>query len=242
MTDETDFGTVVGPEIRANTNLRVALRVTSPAESVDIIDAPDAARISPATPGRAYALTGHSALSMFQSARVGGSAIAAGTDRAVELATAVTGWFDAGKPPAFVTRPANAVTSGRPAVTLPSGPPASGATSDPDDTDLARLVTVLDAAATVAGVARQRRPWLPPLTETVLDLARGGLCAAATMPRCRSPWLVTAPRERPSQKPWRGWPATGRRRRPKPASFPSTVEMPSPRPVPSARSGSTLCR
>ncbi|HLI24113.1 MAG TPA: FtsK/SpoIIIE domain-containing protein, partial [Acidimicrobiales bacterium] len=33
---------VVSPEIRANTNLRVALRVTSPAESVDIIDAPDA--------------------------------------------------------------------------------------------------------------------------------------------------------------------------------------------------------
>lgn len=44
---------VVSLEIRANTNLRVALRVTSPAESVDIIDAPDAARISPSTPARA---------------------------------------------------------------------------------------------------------------------------------------------------------------------------------------------
>jgi len=42
---------VVSPEIGANTNLRVALRVTSPAESVDIIEVPDAARISPDTPG-----------------------------------------------------------------------------------------------------------------------------------------------------------------------------------------------
>ena len=45
---------VVSPEIRANTNLRVALRVTSPAESVDIVDAPDAAMIATSTPGRAY--------------------------------------------------------------------------------------------------------------------------------------------------------------------------------------------
>ena len=33
---------VVSPEIRANTNLRIALRVTDPAESADVIDAPDA--------------------------------------------------------------------------------------------------------------------------------------------------------------------------------------------------------
>ena len=33
---------VVSPEIRANTNLRIALRVTDPAESSDVIDVPDA--------------------------------------------------------------------------------------------------------------------------------------------------------------------------------------------------------
>ncbi|GMA95746.1 hypothetical protein GCM10025881_25700 [Pseudolysinimonas kribbensis] len=41
---------VVSPEIRANTNLRIALRVTDTAESSDVIDAPDAARIGQGTP------------------------------------------------------------------------------------------------------------------------------------------------------------------------------------------------
>ena len=35
---------VVSPEIRANTNLRIALRVTDPGESSDVIDAPDSAQ------------------------------------------------------------------------------------------------------------------------------------------------------------------------------------------------------
>ena len=43
---------VVSADIRANTNLRIALRVTDAAESADVIDAPDAAHISRATPGR----------------------------------------------------------------------------------------------------------------------------------------------------------------------------------------------
>ena len=63
---------VVSPEIRANTNLRVALRVTDSSESSDVIDAPDAGRISKATPGRAYARLGHSSLVAFQTGRVGG--------------------------------------------------------------------------------------------------------------------------------------------------------------------------
>ena len=42
---------VVSADIRANTNLRIALRVTDAAESADVIDAPDAAQISRAHPG-----------------------------------------------------------------------------------------------------------------------------------------------------------------------------------------------
>ena len=63
---------VVSPEIRANTNLRIALRVTDGAESSDVIDAPDAAHISKSTPGRAYVRLGHTSLVPFQAARVGG--------------------------------------------------------------------------------------------------------------------------------------------------------------------------
>ena len=42
---------VVSADIRANTNLRIALRVTSTDESADVIDAPDSAYIAKSTPG-----------------------------------------------------------------------------------------------------------------------------------------------------------------------------------------------
>lgn len=66
-------GSAVSADIRANTSLRIALRVTDPAESCDVIDAPDAARIDRSLPGRAYLRAG-SALVGFQSARIGGVA------------------------------------------------------------------------------------------------------------------------------------------------------------------------
>lgn len=62
---------VVSAEIRANTNLRVALRVTDVGESTDVIDAREAASIAASTPGRAYARLGHSSLIPFQTGRVG---------------------------------------------------------------------------------------------------------------------------------------------------------------------------
>ncbi len=63
-------GRAVSPEIRANTSLRIALRVTDPAESTDVIAAPDAAGIERSLPGRGYLRTG-TALSCFQAAHVG---------------------------------------------------------------------------------------------------------------------------------------------------------------------------
>jgi len=69
---------VVSPEIRTNVNLRLCLRVNSTADSQDVIDAPDAARISRATPGRAFLRTGHGELVAFQTARVSWPRRAAG--------------------------------------------------------------------------------------------------------------------------------------------------------------------
>ena len=63
---------VVSADIRANTNLRIALRMTDAAESADVIDAPDAAHISRATPGRGYVRLGHASLVPFQAGRIGG--------------------------------------------------------------------------------------------------------------------------------------------------------------------------
>jgi DNA segregation ATPase FtsK/SpoIIIE, S-DNA-T family len=63
---------IVTASMRANTNLRIALRVIDQAESEDIIGAPDAARIGEDLKGRAYARTGQSALVEFQAAYVSG--------------------------------------------------------------------------------------------------------------------------------------------------------------------------
>ncbi len=60
---------VVSPEIRANTAMRICLRVTSAAESIDVVDTPAAAAIAPTTPGRAILRTG-SAVREFQTALV----------------------------------------------------------------------------------------------------------------------------------------------------------------------------
>ena len=66
---------VISPQIRANTSLRIALRVADAAESTDVIGTEAAARIDKASPGRAYVRTG-AALTEIQTARVGGAACA----------------------------------------------------------------------------------------------------------------------------------------------------------------------
>ena len=66
---------VVSADIRANTGLRIALRVTDPAESRDVVDVRDAADISRSTPGRAVARTGSAGVSLVQTARVTGRAV-----------------------------------------------------------------------------------------------------------------------------------------------------------------------
>ncbi|TDD43407.1 cell division protein FtsK, partial [Nonomuraea terrae] len=57
---------VVTADIQANTSLRIALRVTEPAESADVIDQPDAAHISKSTPGRCYVRSGAGAATAVQ--------------------------------------------------------------------------------------------------------------------------------------------------------------------------------
>ncbi|MEO9138235.1 MAG: FtsK/SpoIIIE domain-containing protein [Jatrophihabitans sp.] len=47
-------GTAVSAEIRANTSLRIALRVTDSIESTDVVGAADAAHLDPRHPGRAW--------------------------------------------------------------------------------------------------------------------------------------------------------------------------------------------
>jgi S-DNA-T family DNA segregation ATPase FtsK/SpoIIIE len=65
-------GSAVSAEIRANTSLRIALRVTDPGESTDVIGSPVAASIDRSRPGHAYLRAG-SALTCFQAAHASGT-------------------------------------------------------------------------------------------------------------------------------------------------------------------------
>jgi S-DNA-T family DNA segregation ATPase FtsK/SpoIIIE len=138
---------VVSPEIRANTNLRIALRVTDASESSDVIETPDAARIPKSAPGRAYVRLGAAALVPFQTARVGGKAPGR---RAVAA------------PPPFITSLA-------PAEFGDAAPrrPREVAVDETPVTDLAELVDAIGEAAEQLGLAHQPSPWLAPLPTRV---------------------------------------------------------------------------
>nr|BFF21563.1 hypothetical protein GCM10025730_50840 [Promicromonospora thailandica] len=141
---------VVSPEIRANTNLRVALRMTDAGESKDVIDAPEAAHIAKSQPGRAYARLGHTSVVPFQSARVGGRRLSPS---------------DAGRvqEPYVVRVPVADLGA------LPPSRPAARRREDVE-TDLAALVATLREAARLSDRPTPRRPWLPALPE-LLPLA-----------------------------------------------------------------------
>ncbi|MBV9013139.1 MAG: hypothetical protein JO272_14020 [Pseudonocardiales bacterium] len=136
---------VVSPEIRANTDLRIALRVTDAVESTDVIDAPDAARITKATPGRAYVRCGASSLVPVQAGRVGGRR--PGSSGRLGLPEPWVATLDPGR-------------LGQP----PPAPPQH-AVADEEVTDLAVLVEAISKATQALGIPAQPRPWLPALPE-----------------------------------------------------------------------------
>ena len=141
---------VVSPEIRANTNLRVALRMTDKGESQDVIDAPEAAEIAKSQPGRAYARLGHGSVIPFQSARVGGRRLTRADLTQI--------------PPPFVARVPMAELGGA----LPRR--RRSERRQETGTDLAALVTTLQEAARHGDRAQPRKPWLPALP-ALLSLA-----------------------------------------------------------------------
>lgn len=63
---------VIKDNLRANTNLRVGLRMADEADSADVIGAKDAAHFSPDVPGRAVFKIGAGRLTHFQTAYLGG--------------------------------------------------------------------------------------------------------------------------------------------------------------------------
>ncbi|MGY6024997.1 FtsK/SpoIIIE domain-containing protein [Streptomyces spinosirectus] len=151
---------VVSADIRANTNLRIALRVTDASESQDVIDAPDSGAIAKSTPGRMYVRSGAQSLVGVQSARIGGRRPATG---------------QTGPKATLLPLPWNAYS--RP---LPKQDQAD------DDgtmvTDLAVLVDAVRDGAARMGFGEQRSPWLPPLGEqvTLQELEAYGAAGSGT--------------------------------------------------------------
>ncbi|MDH2413243.1 FtsK/SpoIIIE domain-containing protein [Nocardioides sp. CER19] len=135
---------VVSAEIKSNTNLRIALRVTDAGDSTDVIEAPDAAHIAKSTPGRGYARLGHSNLVPFQSSRVGGRPRGADAGADVRL-----------RPVTFTTlgTPEREQVGAEQDVSVP--------------TDLAALVKAAQDASAASGIVAPPPPWLPALDSVV---------------------------------------------------------------------------
>ncbi|MFI7589545.1 FtsK/SpoIIIE domain-containing protein [Spongisporangium articulatum] len=134
---------VIKDNLRANTNLRVALRMADTADSTDVLGSPESGLISPDLPGRAYVRTGPGRLDAFQTAYAGG-------------------WTSDGpEPPSIVVED---LAFGPPAVW--AGPASATADSavDPEaPTDLELLADVVGRATERARLAPAVPPWLPPL-------------------------------------------------------------------------------
>jgi S-DNA-T family DNA segregation ATPase FtsK/SpoIIIE len=159
-------GGIVSGDIRANVSLRIALRVRDRTDSIDVVDAPDAASIEASTPGRASVRGATTPLTRFQSAKVtGGPPATTGlTVTPVTSAGVTSGASSVGsarlisRAGPFARSPADRGTD--PSVQLE--PPVGGR-------DLDRIARVSREAARALNIAHPRSPWLPPLPH-VLDL------------------------------------------------------------------------
>ena len=139
---------VIKDNLRANTNLRLALRMADEADSTDVLGSPEAASFDAAVPGRAVSRTGPGQLVPFQAAYVGG--------------------WTGDRPP----------QAGIAVETLGFGVPTAWRVPDDDTvgdqvgpTDIQRVVRNIGAASELAEIPPPRRPWLPELAPAY-DLAR----------------------------------------------------------------------
>jgi S-DNA-T family DNA segregation ATPase FtsK/SpoIIIE len=140
---------VIRDNLRANTNLRVALRMADETDSMDVVGDKIAGTFDPSIPGRAIAKTGPGRLTSFQSAYSGGWTSDVPPPASIELADLGFG---------------SEQSWDRPAAEEESP-------QDPGPTDQARLVKALIEASAELAIPAPRRPWLESLAP-VFDLTR----------------------------------------------------------------------
>jgi len=138
---------VIRDDLRANTSLRIGLRMADEADSRDVLGVPDAAHLDPAVPGRALVATGPGRSCVFQAAHSSGR-----TSPEAQNASATVARLGFGSEAEW-TPPARDVGS---SLVAP--------------TDQRRLVTTISRAAATLGMPPPRRPWIDELP-AVVDLA-----------------------------------------------------------------------
>ena len=132
---------VIKDNLRANTNLRIALRVADTDDSVDVLGVPMAAYFDSDIPGRAVSKTGPGRLITFQTAYVGGHTGEEEPPPDIQVET-----LGFGTPVVWEIPAAEAVP-----------------TLDQETSDLKRIVSTVQNAQTTAQLPLPRKPWLPDL-------------------------------------------------------------------------------
>ncbi|WP_019973408.1 FtsK/SpoIIIE domain-containing protein [Mycobacterium sp. 141] len=132
---------VIKASLRANTNLRIALRLNDVDDSLDVVDDKQAAYFPPEIPGRAVAKTGPGRLITFQAAYVGGRSDDQPDRARIDLCE-----FRFGKRRQWRTELPSIHTGDR------VGP-----------NDISRIVATVTRAAGQLRLPTPRKPWLPPL-------------------------------------------------------------------------------
>lgn len=136
---------VIDENIRANTNLRIALRVADQGDSEDVIDRADAVSIPKSLPGRAFVKTGPSDIRPVQTAYANARR---DTQAAGSGEVTVMGFDEA-------MSPTRGVRGG------------TGRTATEGPTDLQRLAAAIRQAADQLDLPAPPVPWLDPLPDTV---------------------------------------------------------------------------
>ncbi|MFE6997782.1 FtsK/SpoIIIE domain-containing protein [Microbacterium sp. NPDC057659] len=138
---------VIKDNLRANTNLRVALRMADESDSKDVVDDPVAASFSPSIPGRGIAKTGPGRLVPFQSAYAGGWSTDEVQAADVKVAELRFGSIQLWEPE--------------------QAPESDSHDEDLGPNDQKRIVATLVKAAAQASIPAPRRPWLDDLEQAV---------------------------------------------------------------------------
>jgi len=142
---------VIKDNLRANTNLRLALRMADDSDSTDVLGSPVAASFDLDLPGRAVSKCGPGRLTPFQAGYVGG-------------------WTSQTPPPPQMRVETLEFGAGRVWEPRATKADLDRAGSVPGPTDSQRLVASISAAAKTAELPDPRVPWLPEL-RPVYDLA-----------------------------------------------------------------------